>query len=89
MAEFFHIYISPGKNATRKDVEKKLDLALDWYRYTKGVYVVYTTSAQLRKARLIDLVKPDGLLFICKLDVTAYNGWMTEAFWEWLRKNAD
>ena len=40
MAELFHIYISPHKNATEEDVEKKLNLALDWYRYTKGVYIV-------------------------------------------------
>ena len=87
MAELFHIYISPHKNATQEDVEKKLSLALDWYRYTKGVYVVHTTSSSVKwKARLINLVKPDGLLFICKLDGSTRQGWMGKDFWEWLEK---
>ena len=87
MAEFLHIYISPRKNTTQKDVEKKLSLAIDWYRYAKGVYVVYTTSSSAKwKARLIDLVKPDGRIFICKLDVITHKGWMTKDFWEWLKK---
>ena len=81
MAELFHIYISPRKNATQEDVEKKLNLAVDWYRYTKGVYIVYTTSSSAKwKARLSNLVKPDGLLFICKLDTSTREGWMTKAF---------
>ena len=87
MADYLHIYISPRKNATQEDVEKKLDLALDWYRYATGVYVVYTTSSPTKwKARLIDLVKPTGRVFICKMDVNRRQGWMNKDFWQWLRK---
>ena len=87
MAAFLHVSISPHKNATQEDVEKKLNLAIDWYRYTKGGYVVYTTSSSAKwKARLINFVKPDGILFICKLDVSTRQGWMTKDFWEWLKK---
>ena len=70
-------------------MEKKLNLAIDWYRYTKGVYVVYTSSNSAKwKARLSDLVKPDGLMFICKLDTSTREGWMAKDFWEWLTKKS-
>ena len=88
MTKFLHIYISPHKNATQEDVEKKLNLAIDWYRYANGMYVVYTsTSSVAWKARLIDLVKPDGRMLICKLYVSTRKGWMNKDFWEWLKKN--
>ena len=87
MVEHLHIYISPRKNITQEDVEKKLNLAIDWYRYAEGVYVVYTTSSPDKwKARLIDLVKPGGRIFICKLDVNRRQGWMNKDFWQWLAK---
>ena len=87
MAAFLHVYISPHKNATQEDVEKKLSLAVDWYRYNKGVYVVYTTSSPTKwKARLVDFVKPDGHLFICTLDPSTRKGWMAKDFWEWIKK---
>ena len=89
MAEHLHVYISPAKGATRDDVEKKLNLAVDWYRYARGAYIIYTTSSPDKwKARLIDLVKPDGRLFICKLDVGKRQGWMNKGFWEWLKKRS-
>jgi hypothetical protein len=87
MAVFLHIYISPRDGVTREQVEKKLDLALDWYRYAQGLYVVHTTSGVDKwKVRLLDFVKPRGRLLIVKLDVTERQGWMNKDFWEWLRE---
>ena len=86
MTSLLHIYISPHKNTTQEDVEKKLNLAIDWYRYAQGVYVVYTTSSSAAwQARLMDLVKPDGRMFICKLGALTRAGWMNRDFWEWLK----
>ena len=83
----FYLNAPPQRDDRGPDFRKKLSLALDWYRYTKGVYVVYTTSSSVKwKARLIKLVKPDGLLFICKLDGSTRQGWMGKDFWEWLEK---
>ena len=87
MAEYLHIYISPKEDVTREQVEKKLNLAIDWYRYARGVYVVYTTSSVDKwKERLIELVKPKGRLLILRLDIGKRQGWMNKDFWEWLKK---
>ncbi len=87
MAEFLHIYIKQRAGVTRDEVEKTLNIALDWYRYDNKVYVVYTTSdVDKWKERLIDLVKPNGHLFICRLDIKVRQGWMPKAFWNWLRQ---
>jgi len=87
MAEFLHIYITQKAGVTRDEVEKKLSLALDWFRYDNKVYVVYTTSdVDKWQERLIDFIKPSGHLFICRLDIKARQGWMTKTFWNWLQK---
>jgi len=90
MAEFYHIYINPKKGITKEKIQEKMDLALHWYRYNRNVYIVYTTSdVDKWKARLEDLVKTDGTLFICKLDVSDRNGWMVPGFWDWIKERED
>jgi len=87
MADFLHIFINPKPGVTRDHVEQKLDGGLDWIRYYDKVYVVYTSSTvDMWQERLRELVKPEGSLFICKLDVSVRQGWMTEEFWDWLNR---
>ena len=86
MAAFYHIYITPQTGVTRAKVEEQLNLAKDWFRYHERCYVVETTSDELKwQARLLPLVQPTGHLFICKLDFTHYEGFMNQAFWDWIR----
>lgn len=86
MAHFLHIYISPKQGASTEQIERQLNLALDWYRYATGLYIVHTTSSVDKwKARLVDFVKPNGRLLILPFDSGKRNGWMNKDFWEWLR----
>ena len=86
-AEFLHIFVSPKAGVTQDQLEDKLSLAVDWLRYGEGVYVVYTTSdVDTWKRRLIEFVKPDGCLFICKLDIKKRQGWMMKDFWEGIKE---
>ena len=84
MSDLYHIYIQRKKGSSQEDVEKIMNLAVDWYRYRDGAYVILTTSDQNKwKERFGPLVKPDGFLFISKLDVKNYQGWMPQNFWTW------
>jgi hypothetical protein len=88
MADYFQIFIRPKQGVSQEQIEKKINLAVDWFRCDKNLYVIYTTSEVDKwKARLIELVKPEGVLFICKLDITVRQGWMVKTFWEWLKKD--
>lgn len=90
MGRFVHIYIKPSKDTTKEVLEQKLNLAVDWYRYDTGLYVVYTTSTIKKwQERLLNLVKEDGRLFICELQIDNRYGWMNKDFWEWLKKPRD
>jgi hypothetical protein len=90
VADFLHIYFKPKADAKEETYRKTFDLALDWYRYASNVYVVYTSSDPEKwYARLVDYVKPEGSLFICKLDVSARQGWMTKEFWTWLKEDRE
>lgn len=87
MAGFYHIYIRPRKGVTAATVQKQMDLAIDWFRYDDQNWIVYTPSdANKWHSRLRLLVRPNGLLFICRLDTSDRQGWMTKDFWEWMRK---
>jgi hypothetical protein len=87
MAKFYHIYIVPKNGVDLDIVEAKMDLALDWFKYDKFLWVVYSTS-DIKKwmTRLKHLVEPGGNLFICELNISGRNGWMSKDFWAWLKK---
>jgi hypothetical protein len=58
-------------------------------RYHERCYIIETTRIQeYWKERLKPLVDPTGHLFVCKLDPTHYQGWMTKAFWNWWQPKA-
>ncbi len=86
MSDFYHIFIKPNKGVTSEQVEEKMNLAVDWFRCTPNVWIVYTTSdADKWLNRLKPFVEPDGSLFICKLDIARRNGWMNNEFWKWIK----
>lgn len=85
---FIHVYITPKNGVTREKVEEKMNLAVDWYRYTNHLYIVYTTSDIPKwQSRLQELVEPDGFMFICEFNIRNYNGWMQQGFWDWIKKS--
>ena len=84
---FLHIYISQKNGVTSEQVEAQLNLSIDWYRYAGNSYVVYTTSnIEKWMGRLKPLVESDGRLLIFEIKVHSRNGWMTQDFWDWLKK---
>lgn len=86
MGKFIHIYIRPNIGLTKQQLERKLDLAIDWYRYDDGLYVVYTTSSVEKwQQRLLHFVNTDGRLFICEFRIESKKGWMNKDFWDWIK----
>ncbi|NQU85155.1 MAG: hypothetical protein HQ541_05280 [Mariniphaga sp.] len=86
-AKFYHIHIIPNEGVTKKDIQKKIELSLDWFKYGKSVWIIYSNS-DVKKlwVRYKPLITPGGNLFICELNVNNRNGWMNKAFWNWLQK---
>lgn len=89
-AGFYLIFIDRNLDASKDQVQAAMNSALDWYRITSKVWVVYTTSdAEKWYGRLERLVKQGGNVFICKLDIKDRQGWMSKEFWRWLRETED
>jgi hypothetical protein len=89
-AKFYMIYIDRNKDTTYEQIQKKIDLAVDWYRISEELWIVYTTSNEEKwYSRLKPFVKSRGHTFVCKLDVSHRQGWMTKGFWKWLRREED
>lgn len=88
MANFLNIFIVAKSDVSKEKIEAKMNLAIDWYRYSDTNYIVYTSSSANKwQERLLEFVKDDGSLFICELALSNRNGWMTQAFWDWLKKD--
>lgn len=87
MADLYHIFIIPKKGVGRAQIEEKLSLARNWFRYDERCYVLFTTSDENKWQRaLLPLVEPDGRLFICKFEGKEhYHGYLRNDFWVWLK----
>lgn len=86
-AALYHIFLRPKFGVTPEQVMEKMNLAVDWYKYSDYCWVVNTTSNAAKwQTRLKPLVEPDGTLLILKLDPSQRQGWIAKGFWEWLKK---
>jgi hypothetical protein len=87
MASFYHIYISARDGVSLDDIKKKMDLAVDWFRYDHKNWIVYTTSnAKKWYSRLKPFVDPGGRVLIFRLDPADHWGFMSDELWEWLKE---
>lgn len=84
MIFFYNIFIQPKNGISEEQVEKVMNLALDWYRYSSMNWLV-KSSSNINKwqTRLKPLVEPSGKLVILKLDPSGRQGWMAKDFWDW------
>ena len=86
MAELLHIFITPKPGVTLQQVEEKMSLGIDWFRYTDGCYFAYTSkSISVWNTRLLELVRPGGYLLIMEIDPYEYKGFMPKNLWPWLK----
>ena len=86
MADYYHIYVSPKPGVTRAQVENLLNSAIDWYRYDEKNWILYTSSpARTWYSRLQPVIAPGGYVFICKLSLEDYFGFMPKGLWDWVQ----
>jgi hypothetical protein len=86
-ADFFVVYIDRAETVTLDSVKEKMDRCRSWYRINEKMWIVYTTrNAQGLYARFSPLIEGNGNLFICRLDIDDRKGWMSQKFWDWIRK---
>ena len=85
--KFYHVYLMPKADTSYEQIEKKMNLALDWFKYDKNHWVIYSSATMDKlSARFKPLVEPTGRFFVCELNVSNRNGWMDKGFWAWLNK---
>ncbi len=88
MASLYHVFLRPKPDVSKAQVEKVMNLAIDWYRYSEYCWVVKTTSDAAKwQTRLKPLVEPEGTLLILRLDSSQRQGWIAKGFWEWLQRD--
>lgn len=85
---FLHIYLRPHSGVTEAQIEAKMNLALDWYRYDERVWLIFSTASLAKwKQRIKPLAGKSGFYFVCEINPMKRVGWMSKSFWAWLRKD--
>lgn len=86
--KYLHIaFLWKGKPKI-KEIEPVFDLSLSWVRYTPNCWIVWTTSsAQKWYDRLKSHLGIEDQVFICKLDLSERQGWLSKSVWKWLRED--
>ena len=88
MEAYLHIFLKPKAGISEESIKEKMNLAIDWYKYSDYCWVVKTTSNVTKwQTRLKSFVEPDGTLLILKIDPSQKQGWIAKGFWEWLKKD--
>lgn len=87
---FLHVYLRSRLGVKKSQIEKIMDKAFDWIRYDENCWILYTiTPVRYWQARLRHFAEGGGNLFICRLDVSERNGWMSKDFWSWIRREEE
>lgn len=88
MADLYHLYLeAPGLSPDDGVLEKKLDLAVDWFRYASNCWLLYSTSSPAKwYERLGPFVRErKGNVLIVRVDPLHRQGWMSKQLWQWIR----
>ena len=90
MANLYHVFLERSRDVSDLDVKAKMDLAIDWLKYSGECWIVWTSVDKDKlKERFSPLVKPNGKLVLLKVDPSEYGGFAASETWAWLRKYAN
>lgn len=91
LAHFLHLGIryEGSDRPDRDSIESLLDIAKGWYRYAPNCWIIYTgrdSDYWYDKLKEIPGIKKSTSFFICRVNLDDRAGWMSNKFWEWVRR---
>lgn len=88
MHNFYQVALRTRGGVSEKRLIAVMNKASDWFKLADDCWILSTSrSVEEWYDLLLPLVKPEGILFICRLDITERKGWMPKLFWDWLKTN--
>jgi hypothetical protein len=88
MTSYLHVFLRPKAGVTQEAIKKKMNLAIDWYKYSDYCWLLKTTSNAIKwQSRLKPLVEPTGSLLIVEIDPAKRAGWISRSVWDWFKKH--
>jgi hypothetical protein len=86
--KFIHIGFNFVGPPDHDAIQKVLDKALDWVRYSDNCYIVWTsTEGSTWYRRFKRLLKPDEHVLIVGIDINDRYGWLPTWIWDWIDKD--
>ena len=89
---YLHLGVRLGDSdaPTRKDIERVLNGAKTWYRYTPNCWLIYTgkdVETWGKRIQEIPGMEENTSFFLCEVRIDKRYGWLSESAWQWINKN--
>ena len=86
MKKFIHIGFNA--NEPRFEIwEDVFDKATDWLRYAPNCWILCTGQSPKKWLNHIKPHLKEGeRVFVCELNISNRQGWLSKSTWEWIRK---
>ena len=56
--KYFHIFLQPAAHVSLPQVEEKMNLAIDWYKYSAYTWIVFNVGCRYVVASLTAISQP-------------------------------
>jgi len=87
MKQYLHIGFCWSAPPDLKALEEKFNKSIDWVRYSKECWIVWTSSdPNTWYNRLKPLLKENDDIFIVKIDINVRQGWLPTWIWDWVKE---
>jgi hypothetical protein len=88
--KFYHVFLMPEAGVDEQTIRERMNLATDWFRYSISMWILYSNASMAQlMTRFRSLAGQNGRLFICELNISNKDGWVDQAFIDWLNKKRD
>jgi hypothetical protein len=89
---FLHLGVRFGdsESPTKKDIERVLNRAKDWFRYAPNCWLIYThKDAETWGKRLQEIpgMEENTSFLLCELRIDNRYGWLSDSAWNWIKKD--
>lgn len=61
---------------------------IDWWHYLETTYIIITEQYVMASnvGQFVRQIAPQKELFVCELNLSNHDGWLTKEAWDWINK---
>jgi len=88
MKSFLHLTVFPNSSDYQESIEKELNRATDWIRYSPNCWLIYTSRTAQSWYKSLSAIPgiKDANLMLYEVNLSNRAGWIKRSVWDWITK---